>query len=338
MKLMKQIWKDIKGYEGLYKINVSGEIVSLPHKYSNRWGSTVYTPARKLKPTYRPVDGGYYVYGLTDAKHKIKQHRMNILVAETFNREIKFNNLPGETWRFSFANYEVSNLGRVRSNIRNYQKDTMTYSEYRLISFQNNGHGYLALNYKSKPIYLHRLVASAFIPNPNNLPQVNHKDGDKKNNRVSNLEWVTAEENKQHAKRMGLVIQGSKSWNTQITPEKARQIKLDFINGIPTTKIMNKYEADRHTVLSIAKGKSFKRETSDIPNYSGNAKDRANITRCKSKRNTSGHVGVNFDKKSGKWRSRICYKGKTIIDKKFSSMQKAVAYREKVLNAISVSS
>lgn len=65
-----------------------------------------------------------------------------------------------------------------------------------------NGHnlrGYIQVNLSGKMYLLHRLVAEAFIPNPNNKPFINHKDGVKNNNHADNLEWVTQSENMRHS-------------------------------------------------------------------------------------------------------------------------------------------
>lgn len=106
--------------------------------------------------------------------------------------------------------YKVSNLGNVKSasrlinqaNGRSYtRKDKVMY-----LRTDKKGYIRAALysNSKSKLVAVHRMVASAFIPNINNDPQVNHKDGVKSNNIASNLEWCTNAENGQHAYEAGL--------------------------------------------------------------------------------------------------------------------------------------
>lgn len=89
--------------------------------------------------------------------------------------------------------YQVSNLGNVKS-LKNYHK---TIKSTILKSFIIRGYYRVEL-YKNgigKQLFVHRLVAMTFIPNPNNHPQVNHKDENKLNNSVDNLEWCTAKYN-----------------------------------------------------------------------------------------------------------------------------------------------
>jgi len=103
------------------------------------------------------------------------------------------NNIPEEIWKpiTGFTNYQVSNYGRVKSFARKISKIMKP-------TVKNNG-GYLNVHMGNKWPRVHRLVAMEFIPNPDNKAQVNHIDGDKKNNHYTNLEWCTNEENAKHA-------------------------------------------------------------------------------------------------------------------------------------------
>ena len=72
---------------------------------------------------------------------------------------------------------------------------------------------------------IHRLVALSFIPNPQNLPEVNHKDGNKRNNASTNLEWMTRSQNTRHAFDAGLMKRGSESPFCKLTKDQAREIR-----------------------------------------------------------------------------------------------------------------
>ena len=113
---------------------------------------------------------------------------------------------------------------------------------YQRISFKVNG--------KSKQYFVHRLVALAFIPNPDNKPCVNHKDADKKNNHVSNLEWCTDAENNEHARLMGLFL-GS---NSKIPKEQRRFIKENFF-VVGRKKLAEMFGLTEDYVLGVAKVK-----------------------------------------------------------------------------------
>lgn len=112
-----------------------------------------------------------------------------------------------EIWKTieGYPNYEVSNLGNVRS--LNFHKE----KKIKLKTPTKNKFGYLRIllwkDGKPKLQSIHRLVAKAFIPNPDNLPQVNHKDENKQNNCVDNLEWCTASYNINYGTRTERVKQ-----------------------------------------------------------------------------------------------------------------------------------
>lgn len=108
--------------------------------------------------------------------------------------------------------YSVSNFGNVRSNSYTYtyfwRNRWVTETRKAKILTPESIKGYLRVylrkDKKSFPKFIHRLVAETFIPNPNNLPQVNHIDGNKLNNCVENLEWCTGSYNIKHALTVGL--------------------------------------------------------------------------------------------------------------------------------------
>jgi hypothetical protein len=91
--------------------------------------------------------------------------------------------------------YKVSNKGQIKSYAHNNPK---------ILTPIKHGAGYLKYKLNGKTLMIHRIVATAFIPNPDSLPQVNHKDGDKSNNCAENLEWCTAKDNVKHALDNGL--------------------------------------------------------------------------------------------------------------------------------------
>lgn len=121
-------------------------------------------------------------------------------------------------------NYLISKDGKVYNSIQysGFGGYTIRNKPKQIKSFANKNTGYMqvclqnkSLGIKVKCLYVHRLVAETYLPNPLNLPEVNHKDMNKNNNSVSNLEWVTKEQNIQHKvlntkKKIDLIIENDK--------------------------------------------------------------------------------------------------------------------------------
>lgn len=112
--------------------------------------------------------------------------------------------------------YKISNFGNVR-RYSTYCKKDNRIPEYHIVKTHIHKLGYyrvtLSKNNKSKNYLLHRLVAQVFIPNPNNLPQVNHKDENKLNNNVNNLEWCTRSYNCRYGTRTKRIAEKTRITN-----------------------------------------------------------------------------------------------------------------------------
>ena len=129
----------------------------------------------------------------------------------------------------------------------------------------NNGYLIVNLckNNKSKNYLLHRLVAETFIPNPENKPDINHIDGNKKNNCVNNLEWCTKSENMQHAVKTGLfvptkfkILVGEKHGNSKL--KKADAIFIRNHTEISDTILAKQFNISREHVWRIKKKRSWR--------------------------------------------------------------------------------
>lgn len=140
--------------------------------------------------------------------------------------------------------YEVSNIGEIRSlnktvKCRNrFNKNTsIRIIKGRILKQVDTGHGYLQVclrkNNKNYSLYVHRLVAEVFIQNPKNMPFINHIDENKSNNKVSNLEWCTAQYNCNYGTRTERILKNRKSpdFNLSNNP-KAKRVEMYSLDNI----------------------------------------------------------------------------------------------------------
>lgn len=144
-------------------------------------------------------------------------------------------------------------------------KEILNYPNYLIsdegLVYSKHKKGYLAIDYnkqvdypqvslwknnKSTTFYIHRLVAIAFIPNPNNLPEVNHIDGNRRNNHVSNLEWVDSSGNKLHAIRTGL-----RKYTNKMSSRQIEDCLNEVLSGKSITEVSKKDENYNLSELSI---------------------------------------------------------------------------------------
>jgi hypothetical protein len=155
------------------------------------------------------------------------------------------------------SKYEISNTGIVRSLNFNKTKAIVIMKE------QTDRYGYSRIGLsgvgKQKYTQVHRIVALAFIINTENLSCVNHIDGNKKNNNVTNLEWCSNIDNLSHALKTGLMKHGEKHGMAKLTIEQVIEIKLEIKkpNHLSQHKLAKKYGVSRGTISGIIYGKNW---------------------------------------------------------------------------------
>ena len=158
--------------------------------------------------------------------------------------------------------YKVSDLGRVWSCDRIDKRGFKRKGKFLKPTMNPRGYLFVALQDKKSKV-VHRLVAEAFVENREGKPYTNHLNGVKTDNRAVNLEWVTHQENIQHAIDMGLrnTPKGEKSHNAVLTNEQANQIRIERANTkVTLAELAKKYSVSENTIHKIVKGTTYKKE------------------------------------------------------------------------------
>ena len=161
--------------------------------------------------------------------------------------------------------YEITKTGRVRSRDRYVRsRHGMVLKKGRILKPIADGpyikYSLSLPGLKQKRYYLHKLLALTFIPNPKDKKHANHKDGNKRNNRLSNLEWATKSEDAQHARDTGLVPTGVNHPRAKLTEQDVACIRYDIeTSNQSMSEIGRKYGVHAKTVCNIRDGKIWTR-------------------------------------------------------------------------------
>lgn len=155
--------------------------------------------------------------------------------------------------------YEVSSLGRVRSLLFD--------PAGRIMKTKPDAKGYVRIGLQWNTHKLvHRLVAEAFIPNPDGLPAVNHIDGNQQNNAASNLEWVSHSDNMRHswrnlatyANRVSRNPKGERSSSAKLTASKVRAIRAAYGRGTSQRVLAARYGVTKPAIQAITSRRTWK--------------------------------------------------------------------------------
>lgn len=174
-----------------------------------------------------------------------------------------------EEWRYIDGfKYMVSSFGRIKSMPKKRVSKTKNafgvvfYTKEKILTQTKSSTGYLNLTLSINGVkhqkLVHILVANAFLINEN-LPEVNHKNGIKVDNRISNLEWITKSDNIKHSYSIGLIDKkGEKHHFVKITEDDVRNIRgLKETTNIKNVDLANKFNVSQQTICDILKRRSW---------------------------------------------------------------------------------
>lgn len=158
----------------------------------------------------------------------------------------------------NFDNYQISNQGRIQR----IKSGPRTYMG-RLLNGWPNNQGYIHVdlwqNKKKHRFKLHRLITKIFLGDCPLGKEVNHKDGNKANNRLENLEYVTRKENSYHAHKYGLILHpyGAEVYHSTLNYEQAKEIQRLFNNGFTQKKLTEIFSVSKGTIYNVLKNKHW---------------------------------------------------------------------------------
>lgn len=176
-------------------------------------------------------------------------------------QNLNIENLPNEIWQDIIGYeglYQISNYSRVKSLKRKW------VVKNKIIKYQIHKNGYNSVllwkNRKDKRLLISRLVAIHFILNKKNNVEVNHKNGNKLDNRIENLEWITHSENIIHAHKKGLIFHkvGELVLSSKLKEHEVLKIRELYNNNYSLKEICKKFNICRGTIYDITHNKTWK--------------------------------------------------------------------------------
>lgn len=203
-----EIWKDIKGYEGIYQVSNLGRAKKLARTIICKDGKTKYLNEKLIK-LYKSGNSSYLsVY--KGHKRVFTTNILNLIEQLFEDKSLIIPSFDGEIWKDIdefHGLYQVSNLGRIKSLPK---IDFIGRKRRELILKQrkdHNGYYYITLRHSTSKIYktisVHRLVGISFVENVHNLPNIHHIDYNSSNNKYDNLSWVTQKQNMEFSQKEG---------------------------------------------------------------------------------------------------------------------------------------